>query len=125
MKELPDYFWADRLTPINYYRYKSVVRDRIYEVRAASFEERLMNEEAIRRFNDLKKKCMTMSVDISDSEEPNWRSDLWDNKIVIECETETGERIFVGFYDFTYSIGKSVSSDSWIKPWPYRELTFS
>ena len=125
MNKLPDYFWADRLTPINYYRYRSSVQDRFFEVRVLSEEEKVLHQEVIRRFNDLKKKCMTMSVNINDLDQPDWTTDLWDNKIVIECRTELGETIFVGFSDFTYSIGKSVSTDSWIKPWPYRELTFS
>ncbi len=117
MNELPEFFWADRLTPVNYYGYTSATREVFCEINA--------NEEfphIVNRFHDLKRKCMAMCVDVaSDSDkEPVWSKDVWDNKIVIECKTETGATIYVGFYDFTYSIGLSMHSRDRSEPRPYR-----
>lgn len=108
--KIPDYFWADRLTPVKYFGYTSSVRMRVFEIDV--YNKRGKEKEVIQRFNDLKQKCMDMFVDMrsSDSTEPLWSSNVWDNKIVIECLTETGETIFVGYYDFNYSIGKAIYS---------------
>lgn len=113
--KLPDYFWADRLTPINFYGYTSSVRERVYEL-----GYRDEDNESRQRFMDLKQKVMEMYVDMSrEGEEPNWVRDVWDNKIVIECKTETGETIFVGWYDNECSIGKSMYSRDSRTPRPY------
>lgn len=106
MKQIPEFFYADRLTPIAFYGYTSSVTDRIYEVDADDASERL----AVERFNDLKRKCMGMCVDMrkDGDEEPLWSKDIWDGKIVIECQKEDGSIIYVGYWDFTYSIGLSV-----------------
>jgi len=45
--------------------------------------------------------------------------DKWDNKIVVECETEQGNRIFVGYYDCKYTLGLGRTGDRWTKPYPY------
>lgn len=128
MNKLPDFFWADRLTPINYYGYISSVRDVVYEVSADTEREKEENMASIQRFHDLKRKCMATELDVSikkgDGElvvMPNWQTDIWDNKIVIECKTEEGNTIFVGFYDFTYSIGLSIYSVDGRRPQPYKQ----
>jgi hypothetical protein len=127
MNKLPDFFWADRLTPVNFYGYTSSVRDTLFEIEANTEREKEANSEMIQRFHDLKRKCMSMEVDMAfkKGEEaitnPDWRTDIWDNKIVIECKTEEGNSIFVGFYDFTYSIGLSVYSVDGRIAKPYRK----
>lgn len=63
---------------------------------------------------------MGMSVDLKGE----WTKDMWDNKVVIECETERGHRIFVGFYDSTYSIGMGRTGDNWVVPLRYKEIEY-
>lgn len=123
-EELPDYFWAEMLTPINFYGYTSSTRDRIYVLEAHDEDTRVKRVNEIQRFHDLKTKCLAMSVDMRRKveDDPVWVKDIWDNKIVIECRTDSGETIFVGFYDFIYSIGKSVYSRDRIIPRPYKQI---
>ena len=118
MNSLPDFFWADRLIPIEYYSYKSFTKDVIFQINA--YEEK--EDPAIERFHDLKRKCMLMCVDMrrQNETEPRWEKDVWDNKIVIKCKTENGSVIYVGILDFTYSIGLNVQSER--EPRPYRKV---
>jgi len=105
-KTLPDYFWADKLKPIRFYRYPSFTRDVFYEINVAENKD---ERDTICRFHDLKRRCMDSYVDMKMSgEDPMWTKDVWDNKIVIECLTESGNIIFVGFHDFIYSVGEGV-----------------
>lgn len=104
--QVPDYFWADRLIPVNYYGYVSCipVSDWIFQIHAHKD-----NREMVQRFLDLKQKCLEMYVDTSKEEdEPCWVKDVWDNKVVIECKVEDGDTIFVSYYDDKFTIGKSV-----------------
>lgn len=122
MNELPDWFYADRLTVINYYGYPSYTVDRFYElpVYDKSVEEsRVMD---IARFHDLKRKCMQTELDqrAEDATEPEWVKDIWDNKVVIECKTELGHTVYVGYKDLTFSLGLGVRSE-YRKPYPYRQ----
>lgn len=121
MKELPDYFWADRLTPVNFYGYPSITEDPIYEINAC--DEKDTRTEEVRRFHDLKIKCLRMCVDMKLSEvgDPVWSKDVWDNNIVIECKVDTGETIYVGFCGFLYSISKKFNTRR--KPRAYKEVT--
>ena len=122
MNKIPDYFWADRLTPINFYGYTSSVRDVFFRIQTQGDKD--VDKENIQRFHDLKRKCMAMCVDMRrpNETEPMWQKDVWDNKIVIECKTETGDTIFVGFYDIIYSIGKSMYSRDGRTARPYRSV---
>lgn len=122
MNKLPDFFWADRLTPINFYGYASTTRDRFYEV--DMYQDREEKKHDIERFNDLKRKCLAMCVDMRREEEtePYWVKDVWDNKIVIECKTENNGTIFVGLYNGKYTLGLSVYSRDRIVPRPYRVI---
>lgn len=119
-KELPDYFWADRLTPVNYYGYPSATKEPFYEVNANEEKDTLRDQ--ICRFHDLKTKCLQMCVDmrLSDRDEPVWSKDEWDDNIVIECKMETGETIYVGFSGFVYSISNSFNTRR--KARPYKEV---
>lgn len=75
----------------------------------------------VARFNELKARCLATEVNVGGPDDLEvWQKDVWDNKIAIECITEAGNTIFVGFYDGICSIGLSVEGDSWVKPWPYR-----
>lgn len=125
MDKLPDFFWADRLTPVNFYGYVSSTREDIFvmDVNKDSGDDNYM--EYVQRFNDLKRKCMAMCIDMRRRKtdvDPVWVKDRWDNKIVIECKTETGATIFIGYYDFTYTIGISVWSKDGRIPRPYRTV---
>jgi hypothetical protein len=116
---LPDYFWADRLTLINHYPFPSHTEDRIFEQR---FDDD--NAEVIQRFNDLKRKCLMTPLDVreEDAPDPVWATDVWDGKVVIECETESGEKIFVGWFDNNLTIGTSAKHAYNRKPQPYKQM---
>ena len=119
MSKLPFFFWADRLTPVRFYGYPSSTKDRICEIDASDKE----NYDDVQRFHDFKRKCLETNLDMSkEDEDTDWKKDIWDNKIVIECLTENGSTIFVGFYDFNYSIGLSVQNRDFIEPKRYQIL---
>lgn len=121
MDRLPNFFWADRLTPINFYGYTSATRDRFYEVDTHTESEEKKRD--IERFNDFKRKCLAMCVDMRrEGDEPYWVKDVWDNKIVIECKTEDGGTLFVGSYDGRYSLGLSMYSRDRMEPRPYKQV---
>jgi hypothetical protein len=123
---VPDFFWSHKLTPVNYYRYRSTVTDRFIEVEA--YKATLTPEEEIfiKRFNDVKIKCLATSLNInpevSDEEAKIWQKDVWDNKIVIECRTELGHSVFMGCDNGIYCVGLGWEGDRWVKPWPYKEI---
>lgn len=111
---------ADRVTPIAFYPYPSSTRDRFYQTQV--FLKRVPSEEnkqMLEFFNDLKLKCLSTPLNVS---EGSYRKDVWDNKVVIECLTEEGETIYVGYYDVTLSIGRSVKSER-SKPYYYMQNT--
>lgn len=116
---LPDFFFADRLTPISYYSYPSSTGERIFEL-----DVEPSDEVVIQRFNDLKRKCMDMEMDTSSQEdsEPVWEKDVWDNKVVIECKTESGDTIYVGYWDSKRTIGRTVENRYNRVPAPYRQV---
>lgn len=118
MEQLPDFFWADRLTPVRFYGYPSSTGDRIFEL-----DGHLPNVDTdiVQRFQDLKRKCMSMELDMSREKDKSlWYKDIWDNKVVIECKTEEGGSIFIGYYDCMYSIGLSASNRDGAEPREYR-----
>jgi hypothetical protein len=120
--KIPEWFMADRLTPVGFYGYTSSVSDegKIFEIPDVHTST---DTEAIGRFHDLKRKCLAMCIDMAreaDSE-PVWTKDIWDAKIVIECLTEDGRTIYVGYWDFKYSIGIKVDTRI-IRRRPYRAV---
>jgi len=119
MHKLPDWFYADRLTPINYYGYTSATREVFFE---HFWDEK--DPDVIARFNDLKRKCMMTPLDVrrEGDKDPAWTKDVWDNKVVIECETEQGERIFVGYHDGTLTLGRKFYSKDGRTAQPYMNI---
>ena len=88
--------------PVRFYPYTSAVRTRVYAENMTQDPDRSMyfektEQELIALFNAHGIPART------------------DNKIVFEFEKD-GKSIFVGFYDWTFSIGLSVFSDKWIVP---------
>ena len=117
---LPNWFRADNLKPINYYRYTSYVTDAIFRIQNMSNTDAQTYEKELAVFNALKDKSMKMNMDTGEEGKPDIRHKQWDNKIVLECLViDSGEKVFVGYKDWTYSIGLGVSGDSWVKPYPY------
>lgn len=112
--DIPEFFWAHRLKPINYYRYASLVVDPFFEAECTDTESTV-----VRRFNALKKMCMDTYLE-TNMDGLDYQKEVWDNKVVIECQTENGNTIYVGFYDLKLSIGLGVKTDPWVKPWAYR-----
>jgi hypothetical protein len=85
--------------PVAFYPYTSCVMDRIFVIRDYSEIPEI-------------KKLRQELIDFFQACKINARID---NKIAFELDVE-GKRIFYGFYDWTFSIGFSVRSDSWVKP---------
>lgn len=109
MDKLPEFFWADRLTPVRFYSYPSYTKEKVYEIDVHTDSAKEKYKADIQRFHEIKVKCMAMPLNMApEGKEPLWAEDRWDNKIVIECLTETGATIYVGFKDCIYSIGLSV-----------------
>lgn len=86
-------------SPVAFYPYTSCVMDRIFVVRDYHRipEIKMLRQELLDYFQACK-------IDAR-----------MDNKIAFQMDVD-GKRIFYGFYDWTFSIGMSVRSDSWIKP---------
>lgn len=108
--KLPDFFTADRLTPVAFYGYTSSVSDdgKLFEIPDIHSSK---DTEAIRHFHDLKRKCLAMCVDMARESDldPVWTKDVWDGKIVIECSTEDNETVYVGYWDNKYSLGTKIN----------------
>ncbi len=112
INQLPDYFRAERLTPVNFYGYLSSPNDRVFEITANSSFDRDKYREEITRFHDLKRRCESMEVDASGVKavSPIWTKLMWDDKITIECITEEGKTIYVGYWGCTFCIGMSINA---------------
>ena len=120
--ELPSWFIPEKLKLKNFYRYTSWVEDAFFEVRNMNNYDRDKYATQLAAFIELQEKSMKTKVNVGYNTEdgkPDLRERLWDNKIVIEVETEDGETYFVGYKDWTYKIGKGRGGDSWIEPYPY------
>lgn len=99
--QLPEWFWADRLTLVRFYGYPSSTKDRVFELDFYTSR----TSPYIERINTFKIKAQTIPVNVArEGEASNWQP-VWDNKVVIECLTEDGKTIYVGFYDSFFSIG--------------------
>ena len=122
MNTLPDYFLVDRLTPVAFYGYTSSVSEdgKVYEITDI---HSCKDTEAIARFHDLKRKCLSMCVDMRREGDPDpiWEKDVWDGKIVIECLTEDNRTIFIGYWDYRYSIGTKVNARTGRRR-PYKQV---
>lgn len=90
---------------INFYRYKSCVLDRLYQISTWREDEREKYANEIQHFEKIKETLLSKNKDIH-----------WDNKVVIECLTNSGGKFFIGCFDDMWSIGLSVSHDKWIEP---------
>lgn len=122
IETLPEFFWADRLTLVNFYGYTSSPNNRIFEMSVYSDYDKVDKAEEMGRFYDLKRKCIATEVDMRGPKDngPVWTRDVWDDKITIECLTEDGKTIYVGYWGNTFSIGTTISARN-REPRPYRE----
>ena len=82
--------------PIHFHKYASSTKKRILSIPYNTNDEtgkeiEYLRHQLIEHFNHCGIKCDN------------------DNKIVFECETYFGIRLFYGFYDLTFSIGMSYS----------------
>lgn len=125
MEQLPDFFWADKLTLVNYYGHPSMVEDKIFEIPLATDEMKDRHSNKIQRFHDLKRKCLQTELSFDSSTlVTTWETDIWDDKIVIECKTERGNTIFVSYNGWTYSIGLSVKNPQWVNARAYKPVNY-
>lgn len=124
-KQIPFYWRAEELVLVNFYRYTSFVTDVFIELDDRDDRDNKREHGAAFAFFDtLKKRVRESYIKTDYADVP--RRDIWDNKVVIECLTSQGNKIFVGYYDFRMSIGLGVKSDSWVKPYPIlKELVYN
>lgn len=120
MDKLPDWFDASRLTPVKFYPYKSSVKDKFFEV--CLYEETAKEKyySEIKKLNEFKMKCMDTPLNMGRKGQPQYRKDVWDSKIVIECKTELGSIVYVGFFDWNYSIGLGVTGHPVMPAYEYQ-----
>lgn len=85
---------AYKVTPIKFWPYTSIVTDRIIDIDYGPEDREIQNLEQILidRFNNYGIPCQ------------------YDNKIVFEC-IQNGRTMFIGFKDWTFSIGFGVTGD--------------
>lgn len=113
--EIPFWWHVDGLKLVAFHRYTSHVTDAWMEVEASELKEK--SPISWRWFKDLEKRVRESWIREVESTGKSYdRTDVWDNKIVIECETSQGNRVFVGYYDNRFFLGFGVRSDSWIVP---------
>jgi hypothetical protein len=125
--KLPEFFEASNLIPVKYYRYSSRISLSFYELDTNSEESRTQYAADIRRFHDLKRKCLSMELEVPDKTGNLVPlTDIWDNRVVIECDVANkppmGGKIWIGYNDGVYSVGLGCISDRWIKPYSYRKV---
>ncbi len=89
---------------VNYYRYKSVVLDRLYELNTWNEKKTTKFKSELSFFEGMKAKLLADNPHI-----------IWDNKVAIEYKTSNGGIFFVGCFDDKWAIGLSRSGDEWIK----------
>jgi len=98
-------FWfdADRITPVKFYPYTSLVTNTIFWLRDETYSK--IPEEIKRIFEKVKNKAL--------------KSDKiqWDNKVVLECKVENfPHHIFMGYKDGALALGFGVIHDKWLTP---------
>ncbi len=111
--KLPDWFNPDKLTLINYYKYKSYVDNQSFSIKVSD-DNRTAYPNVFKAFEALRVKALTMQVH-KGAEGVHQCS--WDNKIVLEVMQENGERYMVGFSE-NLTIGKGRRGDD-IMPYTF------
>lgn len=97
------WFEADRITPVKFYPYTSLVTSTIFWLRDESYAK--IPEEIKTIFQEVKQKAL------------NSEKIQWDNKVVLECSVKDfPHHIFMGYKDGALCLGFGVHSDSWVKP---------
>lgn len=97
------WFDADRINPIKFYPYTSLVTSTIFWLQDESYSK--VPEEIKSIFEKVKNKAL--------------KSDKvrWDNKVVLECSVKNfPHNIFMGYKDGALCLGFGVTTDSWVKP---------
>jgi len=116
-KNVPFTWHADQLELVAFHRYTSHTTDTVIEVDNDDVvEDNTDAAMSILWFQALKKRVLEAYMDMGAD---GIRTKQWDNKVVIECRTSQGNTIYVGYYDWFYTIGFGVRSDSHIKPYPF------
>jgi hypothetical protein len=99
MENIP-YYLIQSSKAINYYRYKSVVLDKIFSISTWNKKEKRKYKNQLTFLENLKKSILLSNPKL-----------FWDNKIVIEYETISGAKFYLGYYDDNWSIGLSFRSE--------------
>lgn len=114
--EIPFWLRSGTLILQEYYRYTSSVQERLIEV---EWDDKSPEANRSRQWFELfREKLEQHDYDYSERQNMSLIGKCQrDNKIAIKCLTPTGAIIYIGYYDNSWSIGLSVYSDSWVKPY--------
>lgn len=107
LTQLPHWILDNKnVKPIQWWRYKSCVIDRLFEISTWRDEDKKKYEVELMWFEKFKKRILRNNKHV-----------YWDNKIVIECEIgKSGAKVFIGYFDESWSIGLGRTGDNWIQP---------
>lgn len=95
-------YWFDsnRILPIRFYPYTSIVEDTIFWLNSPQIPEEIASV-----FQKVKDKSLSTG------------KIRWDNKVVLECTVKDfPHHIFMGYKDHALVLGFSVRCDSYVKP---------
>ena len=111
MSKIP--YFLENSIPINYYKYKSVVRDTFFSI---SYTNVGINDDFIKENTSdmyLYNWLLTMYNKIK-----NDNKDIYfdTNKIVFEMQTESKSKFFLGWYDGHITLGLIRDGDKYIQP---------
>ena len=106
---------ADAVEILEFYRYRTVVCERIAIVNRDSKESLL--DTFFEEFRTKAEALTYIDEDGNDREGARLR----DNKIAYKIRLQSGTILYVGFYDGMRYIGLSIECDDWIKPFPVKE----
>lgn len=111
MTQIPYWITLDKLKFKKFYKYKSSVTDRFFEIQTWREKDKEKYADQIEFFEAFKKKLLKKKLVVNGEETKLY----WDNKVVIECEVKSGAIIFIGCFDEVWSIGLQRVGDNWIE----------
>ena len=105
-------YFANKIRPIKYYKYKSLVSDVFYNI---SYNTVGINDEFFSKSKNSLEVYTWFKNIYSKIQKKNKDLYICTNKIVFECLTEFGNTIFLGWYDGTISLGLGRRGDECYK----------
>lgn len=102
------------LKPVRFYPYPSIVIDEIYCIELNSEDKAVLEQ-----FERFEEKCKDTYLNMGTEMEPQLFKNIFDNKVVIECVTSVGNKVYVGFYNNKWKMGLGVNPIDKQEPYNY------